>query len=164
MFFDKFLQKKWHYLILLGIVFFYLRSVNLIMNFKFSYKIFLFVLCSIIIFIINKDNANIYGKIFISLFYGFFLNLLILTPINYLLILNSSSNSVETKILPITNYISGRTNKIYFDFLDSNYGISFKNENHLERNFIIKNCKIQLQFSNSLLGTYVIKDSNVIYQ
>lgn len=161
MFFDKFLQKKWHYFILLGIVFFYLRSTNLILNFKFSYKIFLFILCSIIIFFINKDKANIFGKIFISIFYGFFLNLLILIPINYFIILNSN-NSIETKIFPITNYISGRTNKIYFDFLDENYGIGFNNENHLERDFIIKNCKIQLQFSKSLLGTYVIKDSNII--
>lgn len=162
MFFDKFLEKKWHYFILLGIVFFYLRSTNLILNFKFSYKIFLFILCSIIIFYINKGKANIYGKVFISMFYGFFLNLLVLIPINYYIILNSKNNFVETKIFPITNYISSRTNKVYFDFLGENYGIGFKNVNNLERNFIIKNCKIQLQYSKSLLGTYVINEANVI--
>lgn len=96
------------------------------------------------------------------MFYGFFLNLLILIPINYYIIFNSKNNFVETKIYPITNYISGRTNKVYFDFLGKNYGIGFKNVNHFERNFIIKNCRIQLQYSKSLLGTYVINEANVI--
>lgn len=64
--------------------------------------------------------------------------------------------------IPISNFISGRSNVIYFHFENNRYSVGYQNEHHLERRDIIDNYNIQLSYSKSIFNTYIIRNYKVV--
>ena len=58
---------------------------------------------------------------------------------------------------PVYNFISGRRNSVYFYFHNQRYSLGYRNNQQLDREDIIKNYEVELEYSRSVLDTYIIR-------
>ena len=58
---------------------------------------------------------------------------------------------------PVYNFISGRRNSVYFYFHNQRYSLGYRNHQQLDREDIIKNYEVELEYSRSVLDTYIIR-------
>lgn len=63
---------------------------------------------------------------------------------------------------PISNFISGRFNSVYFYFQNKRYSLGYRNSQQLLREDIINNYEIEIQYSHSVLNTYVIRKYKIV--
>ena len=102
-----------------------------------------------------KEKSSITLNIFVVLFFSIFLSFALKIPLKFLVIEGRSSKEIIKKC-EITNFISGRNDRISYKLENQNYDISYDNEMHLTREELIKNYKIYINYSDSWFNTKVI--------
>lgn len=165
----RILKFKISYLIILFFIILYLRQENIIINFPnyLDYLIFLIVFISFYMLDSRltaiKENDFVFKlfNIVVLIIFGFFFTAILKVPINTLII-NSAYGKHKEENCKIDNFISGRFQKLYFEFNGKNESIPFKNEDHLSRENIIENYQIKINYRNSILGTQVIKNTELV--
>ncbi|MFH6999631.1 hypothetical protein ACHRVZ_17035 [Flavobacterium sp. FlaQc-57] len=178
---EKILSKRWIYFVMAFVLIIFQRGYRLILNFPFVLNISLFLLCFLIILVflyqynqkekdknnLTKKNHKIYDKVdlFIDLLgcliFAFFIFITIKVAVNFYL--ESTANDLPTQEikLPIDNYISGRSDLLYYHFEDKGYSLGYSNPDHLTRKEIIEHYVLNIKYSKSILDMYVIKEYNI---
>ncbi|MCC9065945.1 hypothetical protein [Flavobacterium piscisymbiosum] len=166
---NKILKSKWiYFLLLIGIVL-YLRENQLILN---SPKYIFWVLFSIsfsTLFVLEirnkiKIKKSILDYFFVIItvsFFSIYMALILKIPINEYIIYKSQSE-ILVKKCKISNYISGRSDRLLFYFDDKVYSVGFQNSSHLERKKIIANFLLRVEYKKSILNTYVVQEYGLI--
>ncbi|MDX6188092.1 hypothetical protein SGQ83_01925 [Flavobacterium sp. Fl-318] len=162
---NKILKSKWIYFLLaLGIVL-YLKDNQLILNPpKYIFWI-LFSMSFLILFVLEikseaKSKKTILDYFLVVITVGFFsilLAVILKIPINQYIIYKTD-NEIFTEKCEVSNYISGRTDRLLFYFNKNKYSIGFQNSNHLKREDIIDNYLLKINYKKSILDTYVVED------
>ena len=163
------LKKKISYFIIL-IIILYIRQENRILDFPNYLNYTFFLISFFILFYINNKQSkgntersflyqifNILGLIVLGIFFTAMLKI----PLNFAIIKLSYGNQY-VKVCQINNFISARTSKLYFILDGEKQSMSFKNEKHLEREDIINNYMIKLNYKCSIFETKVIESYNLI--
>lgn len=166
---NKILKSKWiYFLLLIGIVL-YLRDNQLILNPpKYIFWI-LFSLSFIILSVLEikdkiKITKSIWDYFFVMItvsFFSIYIALILKIPINEYIIFKSQNEIFEKKC-KISNYISGRSDRLLFYFDDKVYSVGFQNHNHLERKNIIDNYLLRVEYKRSIFNTYVVQEYELI--
>lgn len=178
---EKILSKRWIYFVMAFVLIIFQRGYRLILNFPFVLNISLFLLCFLIMLVflyqynqkekdknnLTKKNHKIYDKVdlFIDLLgcliFAFFIFITIKVAVNFYL--ESTANDLPTQEikLPIDNYISGRSDLLYYHFEDKGYSLGYSNPDHLTRKEIIEHYVLNIKYSKSILDMYVIKEYNI---
>ncbi|KAF2338840.1 hypothetical protein RB619_04485 [Flavobacterium sp. LHD-80] len=166
---NKILKSKWiYFLLLIGIVL-YLRDNQLILNPpKYIFWI-LFSLSFIILSVLEikdkiKITKSIWDYFFVMItvsFFSIYIALILKIPINEYIIFKSQNEIFEKKC-KISNYISGRSDRLLFYFDDKVYSVGFQNHKHLERKNIIDNYLLRVEYKRSIFNTYVVQEYELI--
>lgn len=166
---NKILKSKWiYFLLLIGIVL-YLRENQLILNSpKYIFWV-LFSISFIILFVLEirdkiKIKKNILDYFFVIItvsFFSIYMALILKIPINEYIIYKNQ-NEILVKKCKISNYISGRSDRLLFYFDDKVYSVGFQNSNHLERKKIMANFLLRVEYKKSILNTYVVQEYELI--
>lgn len=178
---EKILSKRWIYFVMAFVLIIFQRGYRLILNFPFVLNISLFLLCFLIMLVflyqynqkekdkntLTKKNHKVYDKVdlFIDLLgcliFAFFIFITIKVAVNFYL--ESTANDLPTQEikLPIDNYISGRSDLLYYHFEDKGYSLGYSNPDHLTRKEIIEHYILNIKYSKSILDMYVIKEYNI---
>ncbi|STO11029.1 Uncharacterised protein [Flavobacterium hibernum] len=180
---EKILSKRWIYFVMVFILIIFQRGYRLILNFPFVLNASLFLFSSLIMFILlfqynqkekeknkiklTKKKQKVYDKVdlFIDLLgcliLAFFIFITIKVAINFYLECKANDSPTQEIKLPIENYISGRSDLVYYHFEDKGYSLGYSNPDHLSRKNIIEHYILNIKYSKSVLDMYVIKEYNI---
>ncbi|RUT67826.1 hypothetical protein D0817_24340 [Flavobacterium cupreum] len=132
---------------------FFLLSFGIILLFLYRYNA------------AGKENAKKKSNTIIdligSLILAFFIFIILKLAINYYTVKSAEGLATEETKVPIDNYVSGRTDLLYFYFKDKRYSVRYNNRSHLSRKEIIGNYTLHIVYSKSVFDTYVIKNYNI---
>lgn len=178
---EKILSKRWIYFVMLFILIIFQRGYRLILDFPFVLNASLFLFSSLIMLVLlfqynqkekqkrnlTKKKQKVYDKVdlFIDLLgcliFAFFIFITIKVAINFYL--ESKANDLPTQEikLPIDNYISGRSDLVYYHFENKGYSLGYSNPDHLKRKEIIEHYVLNIKYSKSVLDMYVIKEYSI---
>lgn len=160
---EKILSNKINYLFILSILLLFLSNNSLILNFPTFLNTLLIIFFYICIFSVSylknkkiKKNNTFLESSVLTLFIYIVFRIII----NFWIVEVSKSSKIETTILPIENFIAGRSNLVFFYFKDKRYSLRYNN--HLSKDELINHHKIKIYYSKSLIDTYVVKKYNII--
>ena len=154
-------NKKVFYIIGAVLLGFYAGEDEKILNFPFRVNVLLYA-SSLIITLgyFHFSNRKKAGYSFVmeflsSLAIAFALFLMI--RIGFLFYIKKAADrDVSIMRCPVYNFVSGRRNSVYFYFHNQRYSLGYRNNQQLDREDIIKNYEVELEYSRSVLDTYVI--------
>lgn len=178
---EKILSIRWVYIVMAFILFIFQIRYRFILNFPFVLNLSLFFFCYLIMLVFlyrynhnQKENKNSktnklkkYQKndwlidLFGCLVLAFFIFMIIKTSFNFYLEIKADNSPTQEMKLPISNYISGRVDLLYYHFEDKSYTLGYSNPDQLKREEIIDHYVLNIEYSKSVLGMYVIKKYNV---
>lgn len=147
----------------------FLREDRMILNFSTPWNILLFIV--VLVFVLgfsycysfrNKIKYNFITDLLGSLVLSFFMFIILKMSVNFWIEERSKNKIIEKEVLFIDNFISGRSNLIYFYFKDKRYSLKYNNSYHLDREELINDYNIEIYYSKSILDTYVIKKYNIV--
>lgn len=177
---EKILSKRWIYFVMAFVLIIFQRGYRLILDFPFVLNASLFLFSSLIMLVLlfqynqkekernlTKKKQKVYDKVdlFIDLLgclvFAFFIFITIKVAINFYL--ESKANDLPTQEikLPIDNYISGRSDLVYYHFENKAYSLGYSNPDHLKRKEIIEHYVLNIKYSKSVLDMYVIKEYSI---
>ena len=155
-------NKKVFYIVGAVLLGFYAGEDEKILNFPFRVNVLLYV-GSLIITLgyFHFSNRKKAGYSFVmeflsSLAIAFALFLMIRMGFLFY-IKKAADKDVSIMRCPVYNFISGRRNSVYFYFHNQRYSLGYRNNQQLDREDIIKNYEVKLEYSRSVLDTYVIR-------
>lgn len=146
----------------------FLREDKMILNMPVIISFVLLFIPFLILFCYSysKDNKSeefiIIGNLFNSSIMSFFIFIVLKMGVNFYVKKYSETQDMTTTTIPISNFISGRLDLIYFNFKEEEYSLRYTNSKHLKRNEIINNYNLKLEYSKSIFGTYVIKNYYIV--
>ena len=160
-------NKKIAYIIGAILLGFYVKEDDKILNFPFYVNILLYT-CILTILIgyfyffnRKKKEYNFITENLNSLVLALSLFFIIrLVAIFY--IKEVADKDIIIARYPISNFISGRFNSVYFYFQNKRYSLGYRNSQQLLREDIINNYEIEIQYSHSVLNTYVIRKYKIV--
>lgn len=167
---NKILKYKVSYFIILLFIILHLLQENKIIDFPDYLNYIIFGFSFIFLFTLNlkfskkKQEKNLFYYLFeytSLIIFSIILSATIKIPLN-IAIINATSGIKHSELCEINNFISGRNQKLYFQFNNKKESIYYQNENHLLREEIIKNYQLKISYKNSIFGTKVIEDYELI--
>ena len=109
----------------------------------------------------EKKNSNTIIDLLGCLILSFFLFIILKLAINYYIVKIADKTVTEEVRLPIDNYVSGRTDLLYFYFKKKRYSLRYNNNSHLSRKEIIEQYALHVIYSKSFCDIYVINAYNI---
>lgn len=170
-FFEKLLNSKVLYIILLACVLAYLYSDDRILNlpnYLFTSKfIIVFILLSIFVLWRYSKYKTYYKRKFKDKVYlvGLLLGVVVFSliiqgvlniPLNYVIISKSKNSTIESYKCEIINVETTDIDKIQFKFLGKNYS-RYYNVNNYKKNDLMHNYWLNIQVKKSIWNTYCIE-------
>ena len=145
-------NKKVFYIIGAVLLGFYAGEDEKILNFPFRVNVLLYVGSLVITFgyfhFSNRKKAE----------YSFVMEFLSSLVIGFLFYIKKAADKdVSIMRCPVYNFVSGRRNSVYFYFHNQRYSLGYRNHQQLDREDIIKNYEVELEYSRSVLDTYIIR-------
>ena len=172
---ENIFSKKWIFILMAILLVLFLKEDRIILNVTLILNICVFLLSLFIIFIFQykynsvkkkkkkKNNNNIINITGIFIL-SFFIFIILKLSINFFIIKNSEKMLNEEIKLPIENFISGRTDLIYFNFNDKRYSLRYNNTDNLSREEIVNKHILHIIYSKSFFEIYVIKKYNIEFK
>lgn len=167
LYFENLLKNKITYLVLLIIVFISRIQQDIVKGIPGYVSYTIYGISFLILFYKNyqfekkiKEKSSIALNIFVVLFFSIFLSFAFKIPLKFLIAKCKSSKEIIERC-EITNFISGRNDRIAYKLDGQNYEISYDNEMHLTREDLMKNYKIFINYSSSWFNTKVINNYSI---
>ncbi|MCK8141815.1 hypothetical protein MW871_07895 [Flavobacterium sp. I-SCBP12n] len=170
---EKIFSKKWIFILMAILLVLFLKEDKIILNVPLILNICVFVISLLIILIFQykhnsvkkkKKNNNTIINIVGVFILSFFIFIILKLSINFCIIKSSEKMVNEEIKLPIDNFISGRTDLIYFNFNDKRYSLRYNNTDNLSREEIVNKHILHIIYSKSFFEIYVIKKYNIEFK
>lgn len=168
---ENVLSKKWIFLVMAFLLVVFLREDRLILNVPLFLNVSLFFLSfCLLLFCLYRFNlqkskkekkSNLITDLLGCVILSFFVFILFKLAVNFYIEKSVKELSVKEIKLPIDNFISGRTDLVYFYFKDKTYSLRYNNTNNLSKKELIDNYVINIKYGESVFNTYVIKNYNI---
>lgn len=148
----------------------FLKEDRMILNVPLTLNVSVFVLSfGIVLIFLYRYNSNGKAKnknnniidLLGILILAFFIFILLKLAINYYTVKSAEEIVTEETKVPIDNFVSGRTDLLYFYFKDKRYSVRYNNTSHLSKKEIIDNYTLHIVYSKSIFDTYVIKKYSI---
>lgn len=175
-FIERISSYRINYFILAGLIIISWRQSDTILNYPNYLKYFFYILAFGILLLgdlkknrientkMKKKKENYFLskilKIGIIAFFSIIFGFIIQIPLNFIIKL-SSKGTILVKSCEISNYVSGRNDIVYFVFNDKKESYHYS-INGIKRNDIINNHLLRVEYKESILGTYIVEDINLI--
>ncbi len=173
--FEKVVNSKLTYIVLLILVVVYLYSDDRILNipivFFWSKFFFIIVFFSILLrwrytkyksYYVQKirDKVVVIGSIVVFLIFSMIFQGILNIPLNYIVKNEVKNKLVEVYNCKITNVITTGTDKIHFLFKKKRYSRYF-NVNNYEKRELIDDCYLQLKVQKSFWNIYYVNGMEI---
>lgn len=167
---ENIFSKKWIFIIMALLLVLFLREDRMILNVPLLLNILVFVFSFFIILIFlyrynsvqkGKKKNNMIIDLLGGLILSFFVFIVIKLAINFYIVKSAEGTATEEIKLPIENFVSGRTDLVYFYFKDKRYSLRYSNTGRLSRKQIMDECTLHIVYSKSFCDTYVINRYNI---
>ncbi|TCN50335.1 hypothetical protein [Flavobacterium circumlabens] len=169
---EKIFAKKWIFIIMALLLMLFLKEDRMILNVPLTLNVSVFLLSFgiVLIFLYRynsaekgkaKNKSNTIIDMLGILILAFFIFILLKLAINYYTVKSAEEIATEETKVPIDNFVSGRTDLLYFYFKDKRYSVRYNNTSHLSKKEIIDNYTLHIVYSKSIFDTYVIKKYSI---
>lgn len=169
---ENIFSKKWIFIIMALLLVLFLKEDRMILNVPLLLNVSVFLLSFgiILIFLYSYNSArkgktkkkrNIIIDLLGNLILAFFIFIILKLGMNYYIAKSAEKTAMKEIKVPIDNFVSGRTDLLYFYFKDKRYSVSYNNASYLSRKEIIEEHQLHIMYSKSIFDTYVIKKYSI---
>lgn len=156
------INHKYFYILIALLLAFFWKEESLILNIPFHINSILCILSlcfSIIYFYFDREEKI--GRLITSIVISFILFIILKTAFIFF-VKHNTYDHIQVGKFPIDNFISGRTNMLYFRFKNKRYSIRYKNPNDITRENLMRDYELHLFYEKSFGEIYVIKEYKVV--